>query len=76
VSRAATPAIAALVAAGVAHEVLQYHHDPRTEAFGEEAVAELVRIEGVEPAQVFKTLLVARPKGLGVAVCRCRRSSR
>ena len=67
--RAATPAIAALLAAGVAHEVLQYHHDPRTEAFGEEAVAELVRVEGVAPAQVFKTLVIALQAGrLGVAV--------
>ena len=34
---AATPAIAALVAAGVPHEVLRYHHDPRAESFGDEA---------------------------------------
>ena len=65
---AATPALAALLAAGVTHEVLQYHHDPRM-AFGEEAVAELVRTEGVTPAQVFKTLVIALPAGrLGVAV--------
>ena len=40
VSRAATPAIAVLVAAGAPHEVLRYHHDPRAESYGEEAVAE------------------------------------
>ncbi|BBX04134.1 aminoacyl-tRNA deacylase [Mycolicibacterium moriokaense] len=67
-ARAATPAIAALVAAGVAHEVLQYHHDPRNESFGEEAAAALARDSSVDPAQVFKTLVVAMPKGLGVAV--------
>jgi len=65
---AATPAIAALLAAEVPHEVLQYRHDPRTEAFGEEAVEELTRVEGVDPEQVFKTLIIALPKGLGVAV--------
>jgi Cys-tRNA(Pro)/Cys-tRNA(Cys) deacylase len=66
--RAATPAIAALVAADVPYEVLQYHHDPRAESFGEEAAEELARTQGVDPTQVFKTLVVALPKGLGVAV--------
>jgi len=68
VARAATPAIAALLAAKVPHEVLQYHHDPRAESFGEEAVEELALVEGVEPEQVFKTLVIALPKGLAVAV--------
>jgi Cys-tRNA(Pro)/Cys-tRNA(Cys) deacylase len=70
-ARAATPAIAALLSAEVPHAVLQYHHDPRTESFGEEAVEELAQVEGVEgiaPAQVFKTLVIALPKGLAVAV--------
>ena len=66
--RAATPAIAALLAAQVPHEVLQYHHDPRAESFGEEAAAELARAHGVSAAQVFKTLVVALPNALGVAV--------
>lgn len=66
--RAATPAIAALVAAEAPHEVFQFHHDPRHDSFGEEAVAELVRMHGVEPDQVLKTLVIALPKGLGVAV--------
>lgn len=48
--------------------MLQYKHDPRTEAFGEEAVEELAGVEGVDPKQVFKTLVIALPKGLGVAV--------
>ena len=68
VARAATPAIAALLAAEVPHQVLQYHHDPRTESFGEEAVEELAQAEGVNPEQVFKTLVIALPKGLAVAV--------
>ncbi|MFI5509623.1 aminoacyl-tRNA deacylase [Mycobacterium sp. NPDC051804] len=68
-ARAATPAIAALVAGGVAHEVLQYHHDPRNASFGEEAAQALAHAEGVDPEQVFKTLVVALPAGLlGVAV--------
>ena len=67
-ARAATPAIAALVAAGAPHEVLQYHHDPRNEAFGEEAAEALARDAGVDAEQVFKTLVVALPTGLGVAV--------
>ena len=68
VARAATPAIAALLAAQVPHELLQYQHDPRNESFGEEAARELAQVEGVKPEQVFKTLLIALPKGLAVAV--------
>ena len=68
VARAATPAIAALLAAEVPHEVLQYHHDPRNESFGVEAVGGTWPREGVDAEQVFKTLVVALPKGLGVAV--------
>jgi Cys-tRNA(Pro)/Cys-tRNA(Cys) deacylase len=68
VARAATPAITALLAAEVPHEVVQYRHDPRTESFGEEAATELARVEGVDPEQVFKTLVVKLPTGLGVAV--------
>lgn len=67
-ARAATPAIAALVAAGVPHEVLPYHHDPRNESFGDEAVAELAVSMDVSGEQIFKTLVIAVPKGLAVAV--------
>ncbi len=66
-ARAATPAIAALIAAGVDHEVLRYHHDPRSESFGDEAVAALAD-EGLLPEQIFKTLVIAGPAGLAVAV--------
>ncbi len=66
--RAATPAIAALLEAGVAHEVLRYRHDSRHASFGEEAVEALAGSGGVEPGQVLKTLVLALPEGLGVAV--------
>ncbi len=67
-ARAATPAITALLAAEIPHEVLRYHHDPQNESFGEEAVNELTGVEGVDAEQVYKTLIVALPKGLAVAV--------
>jgi Cys-tRNA(Pro)/Cys-tRNA(Cys) deacylase len=65
---AATPAIAALLAAGVPHEVLAYHHDPRNQSFGQEAVDELARTHSIVAEQVFKTLVLACAKGLAVAV--------
>jgi len=68
VARAATPAITALLAAEIPHEVLRYHHDPLVESFGDEAVNELAAVDGVDPEQVFKTLVIALPKGLAVAV--------
>ena len=49
----ATPAIAALVAAGVPHEVLRYEHDPRATSFGEEAADELGATAGVAADQVL-----------------------
>lgn len=68
VTRAATPAIAALLAAGVAHEVVTYHHDARSASYGEEAVAALAGFNGVVPEQILKTLIVSGPSGLAVAV--------
>jgi Cys-tRNA(Pro)/Cys-tRNA(Cys) deacylase len=65
--RAATPAIAALVSDGTPHEVLRYRHDPGADSYGEEAVAELAAT-GIDARQVFKTLVIAVPKGLAVAV--------
>lgn len=65
---AATPAIGVLVAAGAPHEVLRYHHDPRNESFGDEAVAQLAASADVSADQVFKTLVIAVPAGLAVAV--------
>lgn len=50
------------------HEILRYHHDPRAESFGDEAVTELAAAHGLAPEQIFKTLILAVPHGLAVAV--------
>jgi Cys-tRNA(Pro)/Cys-tRNA(Cys) deacylase len=68
VAAAATPAIAALLADGADHEILRYQHDPRAASFGDEAVAALAAAHGLAPAQIFKTLVLAVPHGLAVAV--------
>jgi Cys-tRNA(Pro)/Cys-tRNA(Cys) deacylase len=65
--RAATPAIAALISDGAPHEVLRYRHDPRAGSYGDEAVEELAAT-GIDAAQVLKTLVIATPDGLAVAV--------
>lgn len=52
--RGGTPAIVELQQAGVAFEVLEYDHDPTVRNFGLEAANAL----GLDPMQVFKTLLV------------------
>jgi Cys-tRNA(Pro)/Cys-tRNA(Cys) deacylase len=49
-----TPATRAAGNAGVAFEVHEYRHDPRADAYGLEAAAAL----GLDPARVFKTLVV------------------
>ena len=64
----ATPATAACVRAGISHAVHTYAHDPRVRSFGAEAVAQLAAELGLDPAQIFKTLLVKTEKGLAVAV--------
>ncbi len=64
---AATPGIAALVRAGVPHEVVKFSHDPRDSSFGLEAVHALSR-SGVAPEQIYKTLVIGVPDGLAVAV--------
>jgi len=65
---AATPAIAALAKAGVPQQILKFDHDSRAESFGAEAVEELTRTEGIAPEQVYKTLIIAVPDGLAVAI--------
>ena len=50
-----TPAIKAAQSAGVTVKVHEYHHDPANTAYGMEAAEAL----GLDPARVFKTLLVA-----------------
>ena len=67
-TRAATPAIAALIAAGVPHQVLTYQHDARAESYGEEAFAALAGQHNLVAEQILKTLIVAGPSGLAVAV--------
>lgn len=59
-----TPATVALTRAGIAYAVRSYEHDPAAESFGLEAAQAL----GVDPARVFKTLLVDTGAGLAVAV--------
>ena len=62
-----TPAITALKLAKLPFEILEYQHDPDAPSYGEEAAEAL----GLEPAQVFKTLLVAltgHKSSLAVAV--------
>lgn len=54
-----TPAIEELRARGVAHEVIEYDHDPATTSFAEEAAEAL----GVDADRVFKTLMVALDDG-------------
>lgn len=53
VARGGTAAIRALVEQGVDHVVHAYDHDPAAPSYGLEAAEAL----GVEPQQVFKTLL-------------------
>jgi len=65
---AATPGIAALLKAGVPHEVLTFDHDRREQSFGAEAVKALTEAAGIEPGQVYKTLIITVPGGLAVAV--------
>ncbi len=59
-----TPATVALDRAGVAYAVRAYEHDPAAQSYGLEAAQAL----GVEPARVFKTLLVDTEQGLGVGI--------
>lgn len=50
-----TPAINAAKKARVPHQIHEYSHDPASESYGLEAADKL----GVDPRQVFKTLVVA-----------------
>jgi Cys-tRNA(Pro)/Cys-tRNA(Cys) deacylase len=68
VAGAATPALAALVGAGVPHEVVKYAHDPRERSFGDEAVRALTTGGAVAPEQIYKTLIIAVDAGLAVAI--------
>lgn len=50
-----TPAINVAKKAKVSHRIHEYTHDPKAESYGDEAASVL----NIDPAQVFKTLLVA-----------------
>jgi Cys-tRNA(Pro)/Cys-tRNA(Cys) deacylase len=67
VAGAATPALAVLIDAGVRHEVVKFDHDPRERSFGGEAVRALTA-GAVDPEQIYKTLIIAVPDGLAVAI--------
>jgi Cys-tRNA(Pro)/Cys-tRNA(Cys) deacylase len=57
VAGAATPALAALTKAGVPHEVLRF-----------EVISDLSASGDIAPDQVFKTLIIALPRELAVAI--------
>lgn len=50
-----TPAIALAGKAGIAFKTHRYTHDPKHPSYGEEAAQKL----GVDPARVFKTLVIS-----------------
>jgi Cys-tRNA(Pro)/Cys-tRNA(Cys) deacylase len=61
---APTPAVAAAERAGIRFRVHSYEHDPKAESYGLEAAEKL----GVDPARVFKTLVVEVDRRPGVAI--------
>jgi Cys-tRNA(Pro)/Cys-tRNA(Cys) deacylase len=65
---AATPALAALIAAGVSHEVVKFQHDSRERSFGVEAVHALTEAADIAAEQILKTLIITVPDGFAVAI--------
>lgn len=59
-----TPATAALAAAGVPFVLHPYEHDPGAESYG----AEAAEVLGIDPARVFKTLMVDVEGKLAVGI--------
>jgi Cys-tRNA(Pro)/Cys-tRNA(Cys) deacylase len=59
-----TPAVVAAERAGIVFSLHEYEHDPNAESYGLEAAEKT----GVEPARVFKTLVVAQDGSLSVAI--------
>lgn len=59
-----TPATALLTREGIAFTLHPYEHDPRAEAYGDEAAAAL----GIEPDRIFKTLIASVDGALACAV--------
>jgi Cys-tRNA(Pro)/Cys-tRNA(Cys) deacylase len=60
---AATPAIKAAEDAGVRFSLHEYEHDPASTSYGDEAAEKL----GIDPARLFKTLVVSVDADLEVA---------
>jgi Cys-tRNA(Pro)/Cys-tRNA(Cys) deacylase len=60
----ATPATNAATRGGVSFALRAYAHDPGTESYALEAATAL----GLDPARVFKTLVVTLRDGLGVCI--------
>lgn len=54
-----TPAIELVRKAGIAHQLHEYDHDPKSESYGTEAAEKL----GLDPDRVFKTLVVETDAG-------------
>ncbi len=69
-----TPATQALSDAGVRHELRAYEHDPRARERGLSFGMEAAQALGLDPAQVFKTLLADVDGRLTVAVVPVDRS--
>lgn len=63
-----TPATKLLDKQKVPHLVHSYPHDPRAESYGTEAVDHLAERLGVQPGQIFKTLVIKADGKLAVAV--------
>jgi Cys-tRNA(Pro)/Cys-tRNA(Cys) deacylase len=61
---ASTPAVATAERAGIRFALHEYEHDPKTSSYGDEAAAKL----GVDPARLFKTLVVSVDGVLAVAM--------
>jgi Cys-tRNA(Pro)/Cys-tRNA(Cys) deacylase len=61
---ASTPAVATAERAGIRFALHEYEHDPETTSYGDEAAAKL----GVDPARLFKTLVVSVDGVLAVAM--------
>jgi len=59
-----TPAVVAAQRAGIPFTLHEYEHDPEASSYGLEAAEKT----GVDPARVFKTLVVAQDGKLSVAI--------
>jgi Cys-tRNA(Pro)/Cys-tRNA(Cys) deacylase len=60
---ASTPAVTAAERAGIPFSLYEYQHDPRSASYGDEAAEKL----DVDPARLFKTLVVSVDGELAVA---------